>query len=225
MKYIAPESGLKSYTCPHCGVLARQYHFYSHEKNLSGPSGHHYQKGVWTSDLSFFGNVEFSTRYSICEHCEEICLWYYDQMVYPNRGNAPVPNPDIPDEIKKDYEEAASIYTQSPRGAAALLRLAIQKLCKVLGGKGKNINDDIKELVKKGLPEQIQKSLDIVRVIGNNSVHPGQIDTDDAEVAGKLFVLLNVITEYMISMPGKVDAMFSGLPDSDKEQIEKRDSK
>ena len=51
------------------------------------------------------------------------------------------------------------------------------------------------------------------------------LGVDDAEVAGKLFILLNLITDYMISMPGKVDAMFSGLPDSAKEQIEKRDSK
>lgn len=210
MKYIAPKSGLKSFTCPHCGVLARHYHW-TNAGDLDGSSYDDFENNP--------------VRVSKCEHCEKICLWYYDQMVYPNRGNAPVPNPDIPEDVKKDYEEAASIYTQSPRGAAALLRLAIQKLCVDLGGKGKNINEDIKELVKKGLPEQIQKSLDIVRVIGNNAVHPGQIDVDDAEGAGKLFILLNLITDYMISMPGKVDAMFSELPDSAKEQIEKRNGK
>lgn len=212
MTYIAPQSGLKSFTCPHCGVLARQYHYYSNE----GWSG-------WVDDIH--SGRKARIRYSICEHCNNVCLWHFDKMVYPNRGNASVPNPDMPEDVKKDYEEAASIYTQSPRGAAALLRLAIQKLSVDLGGKGKNINEDIKELVKKGLPEQVQKSLDIVRVIGNNAVHPGQIDVDDTEVAGKLFILLNLITDYMVSMPKKVDAMFSGLPDSDKEQIDKRDGK
>lgn len=76
-----------------------------------------------------------------------------------------------------------------------------------------------------GLPEKVQKSLDIVRVTGNHAVHPGQIDTDDPEVAGKLFVLINVITEYMISMPNKVEQMYSELPEKDKDNIEKRDSK
>lgn len=222
MKYIAPVSGLEAYTCPHCGVVARQYHYYSHEENLSGWDNTSYQKGFWIGNTGNF-HEEFSMRYSICEHCKEICLWHFDQMVYPNRGNAPVPNPDMPVDVKKDYEEAASIYTQSPRGAAALLRLAIQKLCVELGGKGKNINDDIKMLVEKRLPEKVQQSLDIVRVIGNNAVHPGQIDTDDPEVAGKLFVLLNIITEYMVSMPKRIDDMYTDLPDSSIEQIERRD--
>lgn len=144
-------------------------------------------------------------------------------MVYPSHGNAPIPNPDMPEDVKEDYEEAATICTQSPRGAAALLRLAIQKLCVDLGGKGKNINEDIKEFVKKGLPEKVQKSLDIVRVVGNNAVHPGQIEIDKPEVAGKLFELVNLITDYMISMPKKVDATYSELPDAAKNAIDQRD--
>lgn len=208
MKYVAPVSGLKAFTCPHCGVLARQYHFSVTNPDLGGATTYARSDPIATS---------------ICENCGKYAIWHSHQMVYPNRGNAPVPNPDMPEDVKKDYEEAASIYTQSPRGAAALLRLAIQKLSVDLGGKGKNINDDIKALVTKGLPEKVQQSLDIVRVTGNHAVHPGQINTDNPEVAGKLFVLLNVITEYMISMPKKIDDMYSELPEKDKEHIEKRD--
>ena len=209
MNYIAPKTGLKGFTCPHCGVLARQYH-YARMKRLD-------------SQASLFENNP--VRVSVCEHCDEMCLWYFDQMVYPNRGNAPVPNPDMPDEVKKDYEEAANISTQSPRGAAALLRLAIQKLCVHLGGKGHNINDDIATLVRNGLPISVQKALDVVRVIGNNAVHPGQIATDDPEVVGHLFILLNVIVEYMISMPSKIGELYDSLPEGAKKAIEKRDGK
>jgi len=52
----------------------------------------------------------------------------------------------------------------------------ISKPCVDLGGAGKNINDDIAALVAKGLPVQVQQSPDIVRVIGNNTVHLRQID-------------------------------------------------
>lgn len=92
-----------------------------------------------------------------------------------------------------------------------------------IGGTGKNINEDIASLVKNGLPVAVQQALDVVRVVGNNAVHPGQINTDDAEVVGKLFSLINVITEYMISMPARVGNLFEELPPEAKKAIEKRD--
>lgn len=91
-------------------------------------------------------------------------------MVIPDMEGIPYPNDDLSDEIKGDYAEARSILIRSPRGAADLLRLALQKLCKSLGESGKDINADIANLVKKGLRQSIQKALDTVRVIGNESV-------------------------------------------------------
>ncbi len=147
-----------------------------------------------------------------------------DKMVYPDIGNAPFPNSEMPEAVKNTYLEAASIASKSPRGAAAILRLGIQVLCKDLGEPGKDINKDIASLVKKGLPEIVQQSLDIVRVTGNDAVHPGQIDTDDIEVVSKLFDLTNVIIEYMIALPNKVSGIYSQLPAGKKKAIEDRDS-
>src|SRR5690606_24079353 len=88
---------------------------------------------------------------SRCFSCDKLAVWIYDRLVWPTIGTAPIANPDLPSEIRIDYDEASTILDLSPRGAAALLRLAIQKLCKHLGEPGKNINDDIAALVKKGL--------------------------------------------------------------------------
>ena len=123
--------------------------------------------------------------------------WYEGHLIYPDQGTGPPSNPDLPEDVRADYLEAQSIANKSPRGAAALLRLAIQKLCKQLGEPGENINADIASLVKKGLHVRVQQALDVVRVIGNNAVHPGQIDLkDDRETAAALFDLVNLVPDH-----------------------------
>ena len=92
--------------------------------------------------------------------------------------------------------------------------------------KGKDVNTDIANLVKEGLPVKIQKALDTVRVTGNEAVHPGILDLrDDQETAQNLFKLINFIAEKMISEPKEVEKLFDNLPEDKKEAIEKRDQK
>lgn len=162
---------------------------------------------------------------SCCFNCKKESVWIFDRLVYPQRGKAPPANPDLSDDIRRDYEEASSILDLSPRGAAALMRLAIQKLCKELGKPGKNLYDDIGALVAEGLSTTVQKALDAVRVIGNNAVHPGQIDLhDDRVTAENLFRFLNLIAEKMISEPKHVEEAYVKLPEDVRKKIEKRDA-
>jgi hypothetical protein len=90
-----------------------------------------------------------------------------------------MPHEDMPADVRSDFAEAAAIVDISPRGAAALLRLAVERLMPHLEAKAKNINDGIGQLVARGLDPKIQKALDVLRVIGNEAVHPGQIDLKD----------------------------------------------
>jgi hypothetical protein len=79
--------------------------------------------------------------------------------------------------------------------------------------------------VKKGLDLRIQKALDIVRVIGNEAVHPGQIElSDDRATAERLFELVNLIAEKMISKQKHIDAMYDSLPEGARKAIDKRDA-
>jgi hypothetical protein len=176
------------------------------------------------------GNYSFQNLHNVnvskCYNCDDIAIWIYNKLIYPQRGEAPPANRDLPEEIRRDYDEASTILDLSPRGAAALVRLCIQKLCKELGQPGKNINDDIAALVKAGLDSRIQKALDAVRVIGNNAVHPGSIDLrDDRATAESLFRLLNLIAEKMISEPKHVDEVYATLPSNALAAIEARDKK
>jgi hypothetical protein len=133
---------------------------------------------------------------------------------------------DLPGDIKADFNEAALILDASPRGSAALLRLCMQKLCKVLGKQGANLNDDIRELVRDGLDKRIQQALDVVRVVGNNAVHPGTIDLqDNRDVASRLFRLVNMIADALITQPKQVGDLYASLvPETVQRQIEKRDA-
>jgi hypothetical protein len=168
----------------------------------------------------------YNVSVSQCFNCDQIGLWIHSRLMWPIVGSAPLPNSDLPEDVRLDYEEAGAILNLSPRGAAALLRLAIQKLCRALGEKGRNIDEDIAALVTKGLDIRVQQALDIVRVIGNHAVHPGKIDLkDDRATAEKLFGLVNLIAEVMISQPKHVSEMFSGLPEGARQAIERRDKK
>lgn len=207
--YTPPTYKSTGFNCPFCNAFANQ--------DWGVP-----QRVV--SNMDYGSDVNF--RICRCSRCEKFSIWISGEMVHPNIKTAPLPNSDLPDDIKEDYEEARNIANDSPRGATALLRLAVQKLCTHLGEKGKNINDDIASLVKKGLPVKIQQALDVVRVVGNNAVHPGQIDLKDKpEVANSLFGLINLITEIMITQPKHISEIYENvIPDSQKDAIEKRDS-
>lgn len=173
--------------------------------------------------LPVLANVHVSR----CFACDQLTIWVRGNYVFPVPHDIALePNADMNADIQSDFTEATSILNASPRGAAALLRLCIQKLCKQLGEPGENINADIGSLVSKGLDSRVQQALDIVRVIGNETVHPGQIDLrDDRRTATELFALVNIIADSMISQPKRIAEMYNSLPPDKLRGIANRDKK
>ncbi|EPU3936557.1 DUF4145 domain-containing protein [Morganella morganii] len=222
-EYVAPTFKGDAYHCPHCNVL-------SHMIWGALSSTRHDGQSRWTNFLC-----------STCSHCEQEMFWLVTDrgsplipllaaaksgvMMYPDTMIAPIPSDDMPDDIKEDYLEAASIYQKSPRGAVALLRLGLQKLCVHLGGEGKNINADLAKLAEDELvSKKLIRSADIIRIVGNNAVHPGTISDDDFEdVSFKLFALINMIVQQGITEPKEVDNMFGSLPEGPRQAAENRD--
>ena len=201
-KYYPPKFGEKQFHCIHCGVFAKQ---------------------DWRH-LNFGGGSHSPFTYSYCNHCNKNSYWYSERMIVPSEAPVPPHHPDLPDSCVSEYNEARDIVARSPRAAAALLRLCLQKLLPELGEKGKNINDDIGSLVNKGLPVEVQQALDYCRVIGNNGVHPGEIElTDNPEIAHSLFEMLNFIVEDRIARPKKVAALYNILPEGALNAVKKRD--
>ncbi len=216
MKYIAPEYRESSFTCPYCNTLAEQKWDYQVFNYLAS----FYQATQYGSN-----NIRIS--FSTCQSCKKPHIWVKDEMVIPRMSNIPMPIEGMPENVEKIYNEARDVFPESAKAAAALLRLALQHLCVELGGDGKNINNDIGKLVKeKGLPVQIQQTLDTVRIAGNNAVHPGVLDLEDNKTnAAKLFDMINIIVENQIVQPKKIEEFYSSLPEVALDGIEKRDKK
>ena len=210
--YIAPNKKLKSFTCPHCNTVS-----------LMKYDSHQFQSDI---NLSLGNETTTSKKLTIarCENYHNKILWIDDEYIYPDIV-AEEANVDMPDSVKQLYDEASLIYNKSPRAACALLRLAIDKLCNELGETDRDINKNIGALVRKGLPQTVQQALDVVRVVGNKAVHPGQIafDVDDKNTATMLMRLLNIIVERMITEPKEIDLLYQGLPESVRNAIENRD--
>lgn len=161
---------------------------------------------------------------SRCAHCQELGYWHDYRLLLPGASTVELPASDMPEKCKQIYLEARQIIDSSPRGAAALLRLCIQELMIEFGQTGKNLNNDIAELVKEGLPVLIQKSLDVCRVVGNNAVHPGEINLNDSQEIGySLFKLVNVIVHDRITRPKEVEGLYQALPEGARNAIAKRD--
>ena len=226
------------YTCPHCSTLAPQLHGEAAISRNQAGGGRSY------------GQLDHSLFLSHCTSCDKKAVWALlpdwklvierirkgepesaegdpkiIELVYPRRSNVPDPNDDLPEDIKQDYREAASVLGNSPRSSAALLRLCLQKLCVHFGQPGKDINKDIGELVAAGTIRQtIQLAMDTVRISGNESVHPGELQLgDDKDLALDLFVLINLIADEAITQPKRILALYNKMPENKRQGVQDRD--
>lgn len=197
-----------AFDCPYCGAYAHQ-NWASVYYAISGSSSYaHYELA----------------RFSQCSRCREFGWWRGREMIYPGERFGPQPHEDMPGSVRALYEEAREVGTVSKRSAAALLRLALQILIDEIEPGSGSINDKVAALVRSGLDPQVQQAMDTVRIVGNNAVHPGQIDLDDEpEWVPVLFVLLNLIVEQVVSRPRQVADLFAALPATAQAQVARRD--
>lgn len=249
-KVVAPSIKAKSFSCLWCGALADQHWHGLDASLIAGPPppgesvnieklaltlGGASQEAIDQMPIKFkFGSLTTISQHRVkhvnslwiseCHSCKDLTLWVLDRPIYPNERSGPQPHDDMPPNIKADFEEARTIVDLSPRGAAALLRLCIQNLCKHLKQPGDNINTDIGELVKLGLPSAVANALDAIRVMGNLAVHPGELDLrDDRDTVLKLFDLVNFIVQRMIADPQQVAKLYSMIPPDKMDGIVVRD--
>lgn len=206
-KLIQPILHGSTFTCPRCDTVADQ---------------------KWGSiAVAGVGGAAGEIQAAMCVCCQRVTIWEPTdgevRMVYPYESPAPEPNADLPTDVLKDYQEAAAVVSLSPRAAAALLRLCVQRLCIYFGEPGKKIHEDIKSLAKKGkLNSTIELAMHTVRIAGNESVHPGELNLDDdPDLVQSLFEFVNLIAEVAITQPSRVREMLSRMPADKRKELEK----
>ncbi|MFC3193213.1 DUF4145 domain-containing protein [Marinicella sediminis] len=217
--YKPPKHKASAFNCPICNAYAQMKWF-----DLSG------------IEAKNRGGRAFATINNIvacrCSHCLSHSLWKAngDQvrkyiMIYPPVGGGVPPHQSMPENVKLDFEEARKVFNLSPRGSAALLRLALQKMMIHLGEDGTNIHANLKSLVQKDiLPSRILKAIDMTRIVGNESVHPGRmLDEDRDAVAEHLFLFLNLVVEKGIAEQELIDEMYAKTPEGKRVNIGETD--
>jgi hypothetical protein len=205
----SPQPNRPRFVCPTCDAFAAQKIF----------------------SALFAGGQQFQVQFrgwtvTICESCSNPALWRGFHMEWPVRAVGPAAHADMPDQARAIFDEARQVGNASPRAAAALLRVCVEILVDELEPGSGTLNAKVGNLVRRGLPEQVQQAMDTLRVFGNEAgAHVGEIDlSDDRETVDALFQILNMVVEDVITRRQQLDALYSRIPESKREGIARRDA-
>ena len=221
---IEPRLGAESFSCPHCNAVANQdwYSLFLKPENADEVLGLTPEtvtartfvegKHEWNDITEIDQFVERLKRNEVtyvyqnhsqslkvrmanlhlssCHSCNGFALWVGERLTFPINVDK------TPALAEEDFEEAAAILTKSPRGATALMRVCIQKLMPLLKQDGKNLDDWMSSLVRKGLEVDIQQAMEVLQILKNDLVQPTSLDTqEDKEMALRFVDSLKAILE------------------------------
>jgi len=85
--------------------------------------------------------------------------------------------------------------------------------------------EKIGRLVEQGIAKETQQAMDVVRVVGNNGAHPGEINLDeDGALIPSLFKLMNMIINDLVARPRLIEEFYMSLPPGALDAVERRDA-
>ena len=183
------------YLCPHCRVMVKP-----EEKDIS---------------LGEDNNGEWTATVRRCPSCDQLSIHLAAATYVPAglqhtvgiqawpKGSSRKPLPIEASKYQGEYEEAASVLSQSARASAALTRRLLQKILRdEAKAKASKLVHQISEVLERNkLPSDTANLIDIIRNIGNFAAHPDEVilDVTPQEAELCLDILDRVIDFYVVS--------------------------
>lgn len=96
------------------------------------------------------------------------------EWLYPKFDRVRQLSGEVPERVREDFEEAATVLSVSPKASAAISRRLLQSILRDhCGVKPQDLAREIREYIDRpGIPSHIGDALDGVRQAGNFAAHP-----------------------------------------------------
>jgi hypothetical protein len=123
----------------------------------------------------------------------------------------------VPKEVKTAFESALKVKNIDASVCLLSLRRVLEAICKEQGAKGSSLEVMIKDVLEKGkLPSLMDDACWIIRQLGNDAAHAGDIKVHMSDV-NQTIGFLKTIMQYLYTLPEQMKGL--------KKKIEKRKEK
>ena len=211
-------------------ILNRSVEFYSATCNNCG------SESIYVENKMMVEDVPTPTQAGISVNTARNVI-LLQKCIYPESpipDILPVPSESMPEDVKKIYNEAASVFNKSLRASGTLIRITLETLLKnhTEADANSSLNIMIGQL-SRTMPSFITEMMDNNRVFGNSNAHAheNELDryrqineTENKEQVIELFTFVNLICDQM-GLLAKSHEMYERIPDTKKNQISKRNKK
>lgn len=189
--------------CPHCGIANKfetvpiqiPGQFWEDVHTMAVKEGN--MGSVHKLFMAKCGNGE----------CRRLVLFYDNRMLLPLASARPQAQPEVPEAIASDYQEACLVEPLSQKAAAALARRCLQNMLKdrgVMGAPKRDLDSQITEAMQ-NLPSDLADDIDAIRVVGNYAAHPNKskstgeiIEVEPHETSYLLDTLYSLFDHYYV---------------------------
>ncbi|MFH1147657.1 MAG: DUF4145 domain-containing protein [Pseudomonadota bacterium] len=206
--------------CPNCNLGIR------FEIKISSP--------VYSEEHPQIAQYGFDIAHGFCPECHQFIVllrhgryWSHDlndeesrelteilseQVIFPRASFKRI-DPEVPDSLRREFQEACSVLQVSPRASAAMSRRLLQTILREKFGINKrSLADEIDEFLSSpAIPSYLSQEIDAIRNVGNFASHPikntqtGEIVDVEPGEAEWLIDVLEALFDFAFIQPARME--------------------